>query len=170
VEVDRLEIPLVAVLRPDDVEVDRLLIPLDVDVDRLLMLLVAVLRPLEVEVDKLEMLLVAVLRPSKSTTAHAAEVELRPGSRYRWSPCSSPTMSRSTAAIDAACGVLKPDEVEVEMPLSSQCSDRSTSKSTSCSCCYWSSSDRTCRRQAEIPLVAVLRPDDVEVDRLRYCC
>lgn len=65
VDVDRLAIPLVAVLRLLFVStkpVLKLLIPLvavlkpvDVEVDKLVMLLVAVLKPVDVEVDKLEM-------------------------------------------------------------------------------------------------------------------
>jgi hypothetical protein len=57
---------LLAVLRPVEVEVDRLVTLLFVvlkPVDRLPMLLVAVLNPVDVEVDKLVRLLFVVLRP-----------------------------------------------------------------------------------------------------------
>ncbi|WP_042674467.1 hypothetical protein, partial [Variovorax sp. CF313] len=56
--VDKLPMPLKEVLRPEDVEVERLLRLLLVvlrPVDRLLMPLVAVLKPVEVDVDKLSM-------------------------------------------------------------------------------------------------------------------
>jgi hypothetical protein len=119
------------VLRPEDVEVDRLLTLLLVElrpVERLEMPLVAVLRPDDVEVDRLLTLLLVELKP-----VERLEIPL--------------------------VAVLKPDEVEVDKLLTlllvelkpvdrlrcrwSQCSGQTTWMSTGCSRCCWSSSSQS---------------------------
>ena len=114
--VDRLEMPLVAVLRPDEVEVDKLLTLLSVElspVDRLEMLLVAVLRPDDVDVDKLPMLLAVVLNPVLNWATVTASCSAAPSATFvmRRSAEDEPT---ETSDAGAAASVMKPVAVEAE--------------------------------------------------------
>jgi hypothetical protein len=101
--------PLVAVLRPVDVEVDKLLTLLLVvlsPVDRLEMPLVAVLKPVEVEVDKLVTALLVVLRPvdrlAMPLVAVLNPVDVEVERLRSWS-----TLTASVPEIPAASAVMR---------------------------------------------------------------